>query len=417
MSRRAPVLNRTKESKSAAVRAALANPSKRQLSKWERERRQRRLIVGAAGALLAVVLLVVAFGAVRELVWRPNEPAAWVHDEKIPLGALVQRLKPQIAAIDAELTRLATNPNSANPPGVPGTQSPEAIQQQIQTLQTQRVAALDQVLTDMIDEELVRLEMERRGLQITPEEITARINADLARARRPPEQPTPAVPPPTPPPGVTPSPTLPPTLTASEFETAYQDLLQRINFTDAQYRAYTEAILQKEKLRAALAADIPTVQEHVHVRRLTVGTQEEATAALAQIRSGEKTLEELAREKSLDLTSRNAGGDLGWLPRGLESPQFDEAAFRLQVGEISEPVVTPQGFEILQVLGKETRPVAPDQFDRLSLRRMEQWLRQARADAGVRRELTGDRREWVMRQAGIVGRGQPAPLGSMPRGF
>jgi len=326
----------------------------------------------------------------------------------------VQRMKPQIAAIDAELARLATDPSSVNPSG---STSPQSIQQQIQTLQNQRLTAADQVLTDMIDEELVRLELERRGLRVTPEEITERINVDLARARRPPEQPTPTTPPPTPAPGTFPSPTVPPTLTASEFETAYQDLLQRINFTDAQYRAYTEAILQKEKLRAALAADIPTVQEQVHVRRLTVGTQEEATAALAQIRTGEKTLEELAREKSLDLTSRNAGGDLGWLPRGIESTQFDDAAFRLQIGEISEPVVTPQGFEILELLGKETRPVSPDQLDRLSLRRMEQWLRQAREDPAVRRELTGDRREWVLRQTGILGRGQSGPLSNLPRGF
>jgi parvulin-like peptidyl-prolyl isomerase len=414
MSPRTPVVNRSRESKSAAVRAALANPSKRQLSKWERERRQRQLIIGGAAGLLALIALVIAFGAVRELVWRPNEAAAWVHNEKIPLGALVTRLKPYVAAIDAELVRLSTNPNSGNPPGV---QSPQSVQQQIQTLQNQRLAAVDQVLTDMIDEELVRLELERRGLRVTPEEITERINIDLARARRPPEQPTPTTPPPTPAPGVFPSPTVPPTLTASEFETAYQDLLQRTNFTDAQYRAYTEAILQKEKLRAALAADIPTVQEQVHVRRLTLSSQEEATAALAQIRTGEKTLEELAREKSLDLTSRNAGGDLGWLPRGIESTQFDDAAFRLQIGEISEPVVTPQGFEVLELLGKEVRPVAPEHLDRLSLRRMEQWLRQAREDPGVRRELTGDRREWVLRQAGILGRGQGGPLGALPRGF
>ena len=114
------------------------------------------------------------------------------------------------------------------------------------------------------------------------------------------------------------------------------------------------------------------------MRRLTVSTQEEATAALAQIRSGERTLEDLAREKSLDLTSKSAGGDLGWLPRGLESSQFDDAAFRLSTGEISEPVVTPQGWEVLELVGKETRPLTEEQFDRLKAKTMDQWMREAR---------------------------------------
>jgi len=397
MSRNAPTL-KAKESKSAAVRAALARPPKRQLSKWQRERRQRLLIFGVAAALLATIALVLAFGYVREILVRPTEPAAVVGDQVISVGQLVQRVKPQLAAIDSELARLAAQgPVSANP-----STSNDQNSRQFQMLQSQRANAADLVLSDMIDDELVRLESEKRGILVTPEEIDARIQSDLARqeallaeARNP--GPTPDAAAAT---GPTPTATKPPTLTTERFQTAYQEFLNRINFSDQQYRAYVESLLQRDKLRDALSAGIPTTQEQVHVRRLTLSSQEEATAALAQVRSGERTLEDLAQEKSIDLTSKSAGGDLGWLPRGLESSQFDEAAFRLAIGEISDPVVTPQGWEVLELLGKETRALTDEQIDRLKAKTMDQWMREARDSPTVRRELNRERRDWVMREAG-----------------
>ncbi|SRR5579885_3056319 len=397
MSRNAPPV-KVKESKSAAVRAALARPPKRQMSKWQRERRQRLMIFAAAGGILALMAIVLAFGYVREILVRPTEPAAYVGDQMISIGQLVQRVKPQLAAIDNEMARLAAQgPISTNPSTATDQNS-----RQFQMLQSQRANAADMVLNDMIDDELVRMESEKRGILVTPEEIDARINSDLARqqailaeAGKPAPTPEAAAAE-----GPTPTPTKPPTLTADQFQTAYQEFLGRINYTDEQYRAYVESLLQRDKLRDALAADIPTTQEQVHVRRLTLGSQEDATAALAQIRSGERTLEDLAREKSIDLTSKSAGGDLGWLPRGLESSQFDEAAFRLAPGEISDPVVTPQGWEILELLGKEVRPLTDDQLDRLKAKTMDQWMREAREGPSVRRELSRDRRDWVMREAG-----------------
>src|SRR4051794_33926978 len=106
MSRSAPPA-RMKESKSAAVRAALAKPSKRQHSKWQRERQQRMLIFGSAAAILLAIVLVLGFGWLREIVLRPTEPAATVGDQVISVGQLVQRVKPQLAAIDNEIMRLA----------------------------------------------------------------------------------------------------------------------------------------------------------------------------------------------------------------------------------------------------------------------------------------------------------------------
>ena len=52
------------------------------------------------------------------------------------------------------------------------------------------------------------------------------------------------------------------------------------------------------------------------------------------------------------------------------------------------------------MLEREQRPLTSEQLDRLKGKAMDQWLRQARDDPSVRRELDRDKRDWVMRQAG-----------------
>lgn len=63
---------------------------------------------------------------------------------------------------------------------------------------------------------------------------------------------------------------------------------------------------------------------------------------------------ELARAESNDSGSSGKGGDLGFLARGQTLPSFDEAAFALPTGELSQPVKTDYGYHIIKV--EERRP-------------------------------------------------------------
>src|SRR5262249_58262624 len=90
----------------------------------------------------------------------------------------------------------------------------------------------------------------------------------------------------------------------------------------------------------------------------------------------------------------------GGVGGGRDAGQCDDAAFRLAVGEISDPVLTAQGWEVLQLLEKEARQLSDEHLDRIKAKAMDDWLKDAREGPAVRRELSRERREWVMNQAG-----------------
>lgn len=66
-----------------------------------------------------------------------------------------------------------------------------------------------------------------------------------------------------------------------------------------------------------------------------------------KIDSGDTTLADLAKEFS-DCSSAKRGGDLGVFGRGVMQKPFEEAAFGLKVGEISDIIETDSGVHIIQ---------------------------------------------------------------------
>jgi peptidyl-prolyl cis-trans isomerase D len=74
----------------------------------------------------------------------------------------------------------------------------------------------------------------------------------------------------------------------------------------------------------------------------------EADALLARIRAGED-FATLAKEHSDDSGTSARGGELGWAGRGRMFPEFDEAAFTLEPGSVSEVVQSTFGYHLIQV--------------------------------------------------------------------
>ena len=98
-----------------------------------------------------------------------------------------------------------------------------------------------------------------------------------------------------------------------------------------------------------------TVPEQRRVRHILIADEEGGDEALARAESlrarilAGEAFEDIAREASDDPGSAASGGDLGYGGRGIWLPPFEEAAFSLGVGELSEPVRTDFGFHLIRV--------------------------------------------------------------------
>ena len=65
------------------------------------------------------------------------------------------------------------------------------------------------------------------------------------------------------------------------------------------------------------------------------------------------SFESLAKEYSQDPGSSGVGGDLGYMKRGTLVSEYEESAFSLEVNEISDPVLSPFGYHLIQLLDKK----------------------------------------------------------------
>ena len=82
---------------------------------------------------------------------------------------------------------------------------------------------------------------------------------------------------------------------------------------------------------------------------ILVKKQSEALEILEKIKNGEK-FGSLAKELSIDSGSAKRDGSLGYFGRGVMVKPFEEAAFKLQKGEISAPIKTEFGYHIIKRL-------------------------------------------------------------------
>ncbi len=157
--------------------------------------------------------------------------------------------------------------------------------------------------------------------------------------------------------------------------------------------------LDERKLGAQAQPILQVHARHILLQPNEVRSISEVKSKLEQLRervlNGED-FAELARAHSEDKSSAAKGGDLGWVNPGQTVPEFERKMNELEPNELGEPVETPFGLHLIQVLAKRMYDVSEERsraaarqqiHSRKADARYEQWLRQMRDEAYVNYRL------------------------------
>ena len=406
--------------------------TKKHFARIEKEQIQKRYITFGGIFVLLIVIGLIGYGIMEQKVLQPRQPVAIVGVDKITTREFQSRVRYQRYQLVQQYISAYQN-MQVFATGDTNTQA--FFQQNLRQIQFQ----LDpntlgqQTLNDLIDERLIRQEAVRLGIEVTKEEVDARIQEAFGFVVGG-EPPTP-----TPEPTIAPTSTLSPTqkalikptetptmtITATPlvtvttqvtstsqvtstatavaevtatplptpteytFESYQQDYLaflktmrEQIDFTESDLHRLFESQIYREKVMEALTKDVLRQQDQVWARHILVEDEETANNVLTLLEEGQ-AFEDLAAEFSTDTSNKDLGGDLGWFSTGRMVPEFEKVAFSLGIGEISQPVNTQFGWHIIQVLGHENRPLSASEYEQFRQTQFEEWLTSQRQTAEV----------------------------------
>ncbi|UJA80210.1 peptidylprolyl isomerase PrsA, partial [Bacillus cereus] len=122
------------------------------------------------------------------------------------------------------------------------------------------------------------------------------------------------------------------------------DFKNQIKFKLAMNEAIKKSVTEKD-VKAHYKPEIKASQ-------ILVSDENEAKEIKKKLDTG-ASFEELAKQESQDLLSKEKGGDLGYFNSGRMAPEFETAAYKLKVGQISNPVKSPNGYHIIKLTDKK----------------------------------------------------------------
>lgn len=124
---------------------------------------------------------------------------------------------------------------------------------------------------------------------------------------------------------------------------------------------YKDQIMISDLLNKTIFSDIEvTLPERVRASHILVNISEDAEEIIGELDDG-ADFAEIARERSLDISSKPMGGDLGYFTKGQMVKEFEDAVFDLGIGEVSDAVKTEFGYHIIKLTDKQ-----PEEKMRLS---------------------------------------------------
>lgn len=228
---------------------------------------------------------------------------------------------------------------------------------------TQKEALELQILYQLINEQLLLKEAKKRNLEADPELVKSQLEQLKAQFK-----------------------------SDEEFKTAYKE---KYDMSEEEVIKNIEEYIIKDKVIEEITKDVKVTTdlktyyeenteqflqpEQVKARHILVKEEEEAKDIIKQLKEDNADMGELAVEKSTEEAAQQSQGDLGYFPRGTMVPEFEEAAFALEIGQItSEPVKTEYGYHVIKVEDKTPEKQLP--FEEVEDLIEERLLNEAKSD-------------------------------------
>lgn len=154
---------------------------------------------------------------------------------------------------------------------------------------------------------------------------------------------------------------------SNELPTLFLDALKKLDVGKISPILRSPSGFHILKLISRKGGETNLIVDQSHVRHILIKFSEinpeneikkRLLALKERIENGTK-FEELARQYSEDPSASN-GGDLGWINPGDTVPEFEKTISALKINEVSDPIKTPFGFHLIQVLERRSQDISKD---------------------------------------------------------
>jgi len=210
------------------------------------------------------------------------------------------------------------------------------------------------MLQRLTNEQLIKIEAPRYGIEVSPEDI----DQELRRVASGESE----------------------TISENEFKEWYRQILNENDLSDSEYKEIVTTILLAARLQEYLGERVPPVAEQVYLHSVLLSTED--MEKMQEKWGAGEDMDELYSEIWLDKESEGAVEDVGWLPRGILASGFDEVAFSLPIGDVSQPLSYVSDYEseepfyyLLMVSEKaDAREIDEDSLQVLKAKALDDWL-------------------------------------------
>lgn len=311
----------------------------------QERRRQRRVLLFAAVVVL-VVLAIPAVGYYVTFVTPPRQVIVSVNDVERTMGEMVDRARARVAS----QVEAGAQPQIANVPF--------------------------EVLTSLVDEELLTQGASSVGVTVTRDDIDQEIRTTFY-------------------PRTTPGEEQDPDALEREFQQRYTDFLTISQLSDETYRQIARSNILRTQIREIVGQEVPSLAESVYVHWIRVSDEAVASEVVGRLEAGEDFIG-LAREYNQDTVWANHDGEVGWVPRGA-FVELEETLFSIEHGVVSHPLRSRAGVHMLKVTdGPAIVEVNDNMREILKTRALENWLDEQRDSNSVVVNFDSDDYDWVI---------------------